>query len=317
MAKALFSEPRFNDDVAAREHLEAIRWPTGPVCPHCGGTERNSRLSGASHRPGLVFCGDCRTQFTVTVGTVFERSKVPLHKWLLANHMICSAKKGVSAHQVHRTIGVTYKTAWFMCHRIREAMTETPTGMLGGAGGIVEADETYWGRREDAPPKPTTKKERFSYRGLRAMKDQRPIVALVERDGSVRGFHMGSVTSANLAEVIRKHVDPKTHLMTDESKFYTVVGREFKKHSTVNHGRKEYVRGNVSTNTIEGFFSVLKRGLVGTFHHVGDKHLQRYINEFSFRYSNRTAVGVEDVERATKALKGISGKRLTYRPING
>lgn len=313
MSKALFAQPRFTDDNAAREHLEALRWPNGAVCPHCGGTERNVRIEGKSARPGLWFCGDCRTQFTVTVGTVFERSKVPLHKWLLANHLICSAKKGISAHQLHRTLGVTYKTAWFMSHRIREAMTDTPSGPLGGSGKIVEVDETYWGRKEDATAKPAEgTEERRRYRGMRATKDMRPIVALVERNGKVRGFHMNSVTKDNLAEALRQ-IDPKTHLMTDESRLYTKLGREFKQHSTVNHGRKEYARGNVTTNTVEGYFAILKRGLIGTYHHVGDKHLQRYVNEFDFRYNNRSAQGVEDVERADNALKGISGKRLTYR----
>lgn len=316
MSKALFAQPRFTNDDAARDHLEAIRWPNGSVCPHCGGTERNARLQGASHRPGLWFCGDCRSQFTVTVGTVFERSKVPLHKWLLANHLICSAKKGISAHQIHRTIGVTYKTAWFMVHRIREAMTEPNAGPLGGGGKIVEADETYWGRSEDAPAKPTDAEGKRRYRGTRVMKDLRPIVALVERNGKVRGFHMNAVTADNLGEALREHVHKKTHLMTDESRMYTKVGREFAKHSTVNHGRKEYARGNVTTNTVEGFFAILKRGLIGTYHHVGDKHLQRYVEEFTFRYNNRSSLGIEDAERADNALKGISGKRLTYRRIN-
>jgi transposase-like protein len=314
MSKALFAQPRFTNDDAAREHLESLRWPNGAVCPHCGGTERNVRLQGKSHRPGLWFCGDCRTQFTVTVGTVFERSKVPLHKWLLANHLICAAKKGISAHQLHRMLGVTYKTAWFMTHRIREAMTDVPSGPLGGSGKIVEVDETYWGRSEEAPAKPKEGTEaRRRYRGTRVMKDMRPIVALVERDGKMRGFHMAAVTKENLREALAKHVHPQTHLMTDEARMYRPIGRElFAQHSTVNHGRKEYARGNVTTNTVEGFFAILKRGLIGTFHHVGDKHLQRYVNEFAFRYNNRSSLGVEDIERAENALRGISGKRLMY-----
>ncbi len=314
MAKALFTLPRFTDDNAAREHLEALRWPNGPVCPHCGGTERNSRLAGESHRPGLIFCGDCRTQFTVTVGTVIERSKIPLHKWVLANHLLCSAKKGISAHQIHRTIGVTYKTAWFMVHRLRLAMTDEPTGPLGGSGKIVEVDETYWGRKEGTK-KPTDPAERKRYRGTRVMKDLRPIVALVERGGKVRSIHM-DVTKDNLKQALEQ-IDRQTHLMTDESRLYTKAGREFAKHSTVNHGRKEYARGNVTTNTVEGYFAILKRGLIGTYHHVNQRHLQRYLNEFAFRFNNRSALGVEDVERADNALKGISGKRLTYRPLSG
>ena len=316
MAKALFTLPRFTNDDAARKHLESIRWPNGPICPHCGGMERNSRLAGESHRPGLLFCGDCRSQFTVTVGTVFERSKIPLHKWVLATHLMCSAKKGMSAHQLHRTLGVTYKTAWFMAHRIREAMTEKHTGPLGGGGKIVEADETYWGRKENAPDRPTDPEERRRYRGAGVTKHMRPIVALVERDGKVRGFHMPAVTADNLGEALRQHVDMRTHLMTDESRMYDRVGREFAQHSTVNHGRKEYARGNVTTNTVEGYFGILKRGLIGTYHHVGDAHLQRYVHEFDFRYNNRSALGIEDVQRTDEALRGISNKRLTYKRVN-
>ena len=317
MAKALFTEPRYTDDTAAREHLESIRWPNGPVCPHCGGTERNVRLQGAATRPGVIFCGDCRTQFTVTVGTVMERSKIPLHKWLLANHLLCSAKKGISAHQIHRTIGVTYKTAWFMCHRLRLAMTTTPSGPIGGSGKIVEVDETYFGRKEGAV-KPKDAEDRRRYRGGRAMLDKNPIVSLVERNGTVRSFHIPQVTNQNLREALSQ-IDRKTHVMTDEARLYTGLKRDygFTKHSTVNHSKKEYARGKVTTNTVEGYFAILKRGLIGTYHRVGEKHLQRYVNEFDFRYNNRSALGIEDMERADRALKGISGKRLTYRWTNG
>jgi transposase-like protein len=260
MSKALFSLPRFTDDNAARAHLEALRWPNGAICPHCGGTERNVRIEGKSARPGLWFCGDCRSQFTVTVGTVFERSKVPLHKWVLATHLLCSSKKGMSSHQLARTLGVTYKTAWFMSHRIREAMGDAPSGKLGGGGDIVEVDETYWGTKSNATPKHKTKWKRY-YGGHH----KNAIVSLVERGGKVRSFHLPDVTNKNLREVLFSQIEKNTHLMTDEATRYWKLGQEFAKHSSVNHGKKEYARGNVTTNTVEGFFSILKRGLVGTW----------------------------------------------------
>lgn len=309
MTKALFTEPRFTDDAAAREHLEAIRWPNGAVCPACGGTERNVRITGKSARPGLWFCGDCRSQFTVTVGTVFERSKVPLHKWLLANHLICASKKGMSAHQLHRMIGVTYKTAWFMCHRIREAMGESPEGQMGGGGAPVEVDETYWGNN-----KPRGSFGKRGQGGHHKMK----VVTLVERGGKARSFQFpsGPVTGGTLRRVLAQQISPSATVHTDDSRLYYPLYRLFSKHERVNHSKGEYVRGNVTTNTVESYFSVLKRGLVGTFHHVGEQHLFRYCKEFDFRYNTRSALGVEDNERADLALKGISNKRLTYRRIN-
>jgi len=307
MSKALFAQPRFNDDDAAREHLEALRWPNGAVCPHCGGTERNVRLAGESHRPGLWFCGDCRTQFTVTVGTVFERSKVALHMWVLATHLICSSKKGMSAHQLHRTLGVTYKTAWFMAHRIREAMKDDEPGALGGGGTPVEVDETYWGQRK----------------GVRKAKGGTPhkmkVVALVERSGKARGFHVANVNAATLKPILLGNINKSATVMTDEHRAYqkAKLGQHFAGHETVNHSAGEYSReGGITTNSVESYFSTLKRGLIGTFHHVGEQHLQRYVTEFDFRYNYRTAMNVTDVERTDFALKGISGKRLTYRRIN-
>ena len=299
MAKALFNEPRFTNDEAARQHLESIRWPDGPICPHCGCFERISKLNGKAHRAGLYFCGDCRTQFTVTVGTVFERSKIPLHKWVLATHLLCASKKGMSSHQLHRMLGVTYKTAWFMTHRIREAMKTAPSGFLGGHGKTVEADETFIGT------KPGAKKRR-------AYGHKNAVFSLVERGGNVRSFHVENVTSKTLAPIIREQVASHTHLMTDDAHPYIKVGREFYKHDSVNHTAKEYVRGKAHTNTIESFFSMFKRGIIGTYHHVGTQHLQRYMHEFDFRYNNRK---VTDCERAENALKGIDGKRLTYRRI--
>ena len=309
----MFTEPRFQTEEAAREHLEAIRWPNGAVCPHCGGTERNSKLAGQSHRPGLYFCGDCRTQFTVTVGTLFERSKVPLHKWLLANHLICSSKKGISAHQIHRTLDVTYKTAWFMCNRIREAMVDTPSGPLGSGGKTVEADETYWGTTPRSKKAQAIRKAGGKVSGG----DKQKIVSLVERDGQVRSFHVASVNGKTLKAVLLGNISKDAHLMTDDAHIYRRIAKNFASHQSVNHSKGEYARGNVHSNTVEGYFSLLKRGLIGTFHHVGEQHLQRYVEEFDFKYNTRTKQGFTDAQRADKALKGISGKRLTYRRTKG
>ncbi|HEV8501813.1 MAG TPA: IS1595 family transposase [Casimicrobiaceae bacterium] len=308
MAKALFDAPQYRDPDAAREHLESIRWPKGPVCPHCGAVDRITKLQGKSHRSGLYDCGHCRDQFTVTVGTVFERSKISLDKWLFAAALMASSKKGISSKQIERMLGVTYKTAWFITHRLREAMGETPSGKLGGGGKIVEVDETYFGNKEGA-------KKRSGKVGGAAMKDKRAIVALVERGGKVRSYHVPGVTHANLKEVMFKQIDLNTHLMTDEATRYWNLGKEFAKHSSVNHGQKEYARGEVSTNTVEGYFSILKRGLIGTYQHVGERHLHRYIREFDFRYNHRIKLGYDDATRTTELLKGVSGKRLTYRRI--
>lgn len=301
MAAALFTEARFNDDDAAREHLEELRWPQGAVCPHCGGADRQSKLHGEAHRPGLYFCGHCRQQYTVTVGTVFECSKVPLHKWVLATHLLCSSKKGMSAHQLHRTLGVTYKTAWFMAHRIREAMTIEPAGQLGGDGGPVEVDETFWGNKGKHKP------------GARSYHHQMKVVSLVDRRGEKRSFHVPNVSPKTLRPILNAHIAAKAQLMTDEHGTYTKIGKDYAAHHVVNHTAKEYSRGHVTTNTVEASFALLKRGLVGTFHHVGEQHLQRYVTEFDFRWNTRAALGFDDVARASIALKNIAGKRLTYR----
>jgi transposase-like protein len=304
MGTALFTEPRFNDDDAAREHLEGLRWPKGSICPHCGGADRQSKLEGASHRPGLYFCGHCRSQYTVTVGTVFERSKVPLHKWVLATHLLCSSKKGMSAHQLHRTLGVTYKTAWFMAHRIREAMNIEPEGQLGGGAGTVEVDETFWGNKGKQA------------KGARSFHHQMKVVSLVEREGFKRSFHVRSVNAKTLGPILRSYIARDAALMTDEANAYKAIGQHFASHEFVAHSQKEYARGPITTNTVEASFALLKRGLVGTFHHVGEQHLQRYINEFDFRWNHRVAMGVHDVQRTDIALKNIAGKRLTYRRID-
>lgn len=291
------NQPHFQDVDKAREYLELIRWPNGPVCPHCGVIGAHYAIGGKAARPGLYKCKDCREQFTVTVGTVFERSKIKLNVWLQAVYLLCSSKKGMSSHQLHRILGVTYKTAWFMTHRIREAMAAgTFSGPLGSTGGIVEADETYWGNNE---------KVRRHGKGQK-MK----VFSLVERDGDVRSFHVPNVTGKTLAPILKKQVAQQAHLMTDEAPVYGKPGKEFAAHNVVNHKRREYSRGIVSTNTVEGYFSILKRGLIGTYHHVAEEHLQRYVSEFDFRYNNRK---VTDQERTVNALRGIGGKRLTYR----
>ena len=299
MSKAIHTEARFNDETAAREHLESIRWPHGPECPHCGGTERNSRLNGASHRPGLLFCGDCRKQFSVTVGTVFERSKVPLSKWLYACHLMCASKKAISSKQLERMLGVTYKTAWFISHRVREAMNIAPTGKLGGSA-PVEADETYWGNvgKND---------------GKRGYDHKMKIVTLVERNGEKRSFHVANVTAKNLRPILTANIANTARLMTDQASVYTKIGEGFASHQFVNHSAGEYARGDVTTNTVESSFAILKRGLYGTFHSVSEKHLSRYLSEFDFRWNTRQSLGFNDIERATEVLKGISGKRLTYQ----
>lgn len=256
--------PHYHDETKAREHLEAIRWPEGPTCPHCGSFNA-TRLEGKKHRAGLVQCNDCREQYTVTVGTVFERSKVPLHKWLLCNHLLCASKKGMSAKQIERMLGVTYKTAWFMCHRIREAMKVDETdGPLGGPEAVVEADETYVGGKA-------------KNRATRRPAPKKAVVALVERDGHVRSFHVANVNAKHLRGLIVTNVDRRSHLMTDESMVYTSVGREFNGHSVVNHSAKEYVTtgGFKHSNTAKNFFSIFKRGVIGTYHHMSEAHLAR------------------------------------------
>jgi transposase-like protein len=294
------TDPIYTDANKAREYLESLHWPTGPVCPHCGSVEGIKKLEGKSTRPGVYKCNPCRKPFTVTVGTIFEDSKIPLNKWLLAFRLMASSKKGMSAHQLHRSLGITYKSAWFMAHRIREAMDDTAsTGPLGGANKVVEADETYVGGKQ-------------GNRATRAVAPKKPVVALVEREGEVRSFHVANVTAKSLRPFIVTNVDRRSHLMTDESGVYTRVGREFAGHTSVIHSKGEYVRkgGFAHSNTAENFFSIFKRGLIGTYHHVSEAHLARYCREFDFRYNNRK---VSDAERTEEAMKGARGKRLTYR----
>ena len=294
------TEKRYNSEKAARKYLERVRWPDGAICPHCG-EKRASRLKGKSARPGLWFCGACRKQFTVTVGTVFERSKIPLHKWVLANHLICASKKGMSAHQLHRTLGVTYKTAWFMAHRIRESMKDDAPEPMGGEGKTIQVDETYFGHKHGQTKKRAKKKK--------ALSAKRSVVSLIT-GGKARTFHVKKADSHTVRRILVANAFRNSELHTDESRIYIKLGEEFKAHKTVNHSIKEYVGpSGESTNKCENYFSIFKRGMRGIYQHCSEKHLQRYIDEFDFRYNHRT---LTDFERAGEALRGIAGKRLTY-----
>lgn len=303
--------PIFADADKAREHLEAQRWPNGPICPHCGNADqaRIAKMEGKAHRPGLFNCRECRKQFSVTVGTVFERSKIPLNTWLLATFLLTSSKKGMSAHQLHRMLGVSYKTAWFMFHRIREAMRPGDDGYsaggLGGEGKTVEVDETFvGGKKKNKAFRPEPKKQ--------------IVMSLVERGGKVRSFHIANTSHKNVKPILYTQIDRASKLMTDKAQYYKDPGQHFAAHAVVDHSINEYVRGDDHTNTVESYFGIFKRGIMGTYHHVSEAHLKRYLCEFDFRHNERSALGVSDAERADKALAGIGGKRLTYRrPSDG
>ncbi|MCJ2069348.1 IS1595 family transposase [Methylobacterium sp. J-030] len=306
---SVLSQPHFHDEVAAVARLEAIVWPNGPVCPHCGNADpkRVYSIKGKTARPGLRTCAECRKQFTVKVGTVFEDSKVPLHKWFQAAHLLASSKKGFSAHQLHCVLEVTYRTAWFMMHRLREAMREGSLAPMGGvdgmpgASGTVEADETFIGREPGAPKK-------------RAYHHKMKVLSLLDREsGQVRSVVVDDIKPETIRPIIEANIVKEASLYTDESSIYTKVGATFADHQMTAHGAKEYVRGIVHTNTIEGYFSVFKRGMKGVYQHCGKQHLHRYLAEFDFRYNHRIALGIHDPERTERALRGIVGKRLTYR----
>jgi transposase-like protein len=314
MANSILSAKVLQNEAAAIAWVEARVWPEGPVCPHCGGVERISKMGGKATRIGLYKCYQCRKQFTVKVGTVFESSHVPMHLWLQAMYLLCSSKKGISSNQLHRTLGVTLKTAWFMSHRIREAMRTVGLAPMGGGGKTVEADETFIGRLEGQP------------KGRTGGWHKNTVLTLVERGGSARSFHVDGVRVADIAPIVRANVARESALMTDEAAYYGEVGQEFASHDTVNHARKEYARRKtrmiddetfgtetITTNTVEGFYSIFKRGMKGVYQHCSEKHLHRYLCEYDFRYSNRVRLGVDDVERTERAIKGIVGKRLTYR----
>jgi transposase-like protein len=317
MAHPVLDQKHFHDEHAAYAYVEARIWPNGPVCPHCGGVERIGKLKGKSTRIGVYKCYQCRKPFRATVGTVFEASHIPLRLWLQAIHLLASSKKGISSNQLHRILGVTLKTAWFMSHRVREAMRVLGMEPMGG---IVEGDETYIGKLDGAP------------RGLGGSGGKNAVFTLVERGGSARSFHVDAVRIDDIVPIVRANLKREAKLMTDEAGVYVEIGREFASHDTVNHREKQYARyfnevtsetgpdgkpivltTTITTNTVEGYYSIFKRGMKGVYQHCKEKHLHRYLSEFDFRYSNRVALGVDDVSRADRALKGIVGKRLTYR----
>ena len=301
MANSILSARVLQNEATAIAWVEARVWPQGPVCPHCGGFDRIGKMAGKATRIGLYKCYQCRKQFTVKVGTVFEDSHVPMNLWLQAMYLLCSSKKGISSNQLHRTLGVTLKTAWFMSHRIREAMRVVGVEPMGGAGEIVEIDETFTGRQEGQP-------KRRSGWG-----HKNTVMTLVQRGGSARSFHVDGTTSGQLIPIVRANISKEAFVMSDELTAYNKLGDEYWQHQTVNHSADEYVRGIVHTNTVEGYYSIFKRGMKGVYQHCKEKHLHRYLAEFDFRYSNRIRLGVDDVERTARAVKGIVGKRLTYR----
>ena len=311
MSSSVISDRHFHDEREAFAYVEARVWPNGPICPHCGNADatRIRLMQGKSTRLGVRQCNECRKPFTVKVGTIFESSHVQLRLWLQAIHLVCSSKKGISANQLHRILGVTLKTAWFMGHRIREAMRVGGLSPLGGEGQTVEVDETFIGRKQGAV--------------VRAGAGHKnAVLTLVERGGSARSFHIDGATVASIAPLVRDNLARESHMMTDEAAHYTRLGREFADHSTVDHSRDEYgwtdrkTGFNANTNTVEGYYSIFKRGMKGVYQHCQEKHLHRYLAEFDFRYSNRVKLGIDDVTRADRALKGVVGKRLTYQTIN-
>jgi transposase-like protein len=308
MAKPVLSASYFHNEEAAFEYVEAHLWPEGPVCPHCGNVDGKSigRLTGKSSRPGLRKCYACRKTFTVRIGSIFEDSHFPLHLWLQAIQLITASKKGISTRQIQRAFNCSMKTAWFLTHRIREIMKPANDGLtspMGGDGETIEADFSFVGRKPG----------RKVRRGTGHMN---AVLSLVERDGRVRSFHMPNVRGETLSAVLASHASPKSNFMTDEEATFVEIGWNFASHGTVTHSKDEYVRYEgdrvITTNTVEGFFSILKRGIYGVYQHVSEAHLHRYLNEFDFRYSHREKLGVDDVKRASLALKGAKGRRLTY-----
>jgi transposase-like protein len=301
MAHPVLDQKHFHDENAAYAYVEARIWPNGPVCPHCGGVDRIGKLQGKSTRIGVYKCYQCRKPFRATVGTVFEASHIPLRLWLQGIHLMASSKKGISSNQLHRVLGITLKSAWFMSHRIREAMRALNLEPMGGDGMVIEADETYIGRLEGVPKQKTG----GAHKNI--------VLTLVERGGSARSFHVDSTSVADIAPIVRENVRRESRLHTDEARHYKEVGREYEEHGAINHGAYEYARGDITTNTVEGYYSIFKRGMKGIYQHCAEKHLHRYLSEFDFRYSNRVALGIDDVARSDRALKGIVGKRLTYK----
>ncbi len=312
----VLSHKRFWDEEEAYNWVEAHLWPNGPVCPHCGGVDRNGKLKGKSTRIGTYKCYDCRKPFTVKVGTIFEDSHLPMRMWLQAIALMAASKKGISSNQLHRMMGITLKSAWFMSHRIREAMRTGGLAPMGGAGGVVEIDETVYGRTATHP------KGRRRGSGIKSSQHLNVILSLVERGGGVRSYHVEGSTVSQVIPIVYDNIDRETQVMTDAAQLYKYRLQHFASHDRVDHSKEEYVRyelGRVTihTNTVEGFFSVFKRGMRGTYQHCSEKHLHRYLAEFDFRYNNRIGLGVDDNQRAAAALQGVKGKRLTYRAAGG
>lgn len=308
-----FAAAHFQSHEAARDFLEKTRWPEGPICSHCGVVNHAYKTK----KPGWYRCAEkeCRKDFTVTTGTVMERSHIGLHKWLMGFYLMASSKKGVSSHQLHRALGLDYKSAWFMTHRIREAMRPDGTiDPLGGPGssGIVEADETYYGRAKEKHLK-QKRYTPYTKGGWKHKGAARPVVALVERGGKVRTFHVANADKVTVSKIVTENIAKEARLHTDESRLYTEIGREFSAHETVHHSSGEYVRDDVHTNSAEGYFSIFKRGMRGIYQHCGEKHLHRYLAEYDFRYNHRVALGVGDIDRTLAAIRGVAGKRLMYR----
>jgi transposase-like protein len=307
--QSILSAPHFHNEEAAYAFVEARLWPAGPVCPFCGCTKDHvGKLAGKTTRPGLYKCYGCRKPFTVKIGTIMESSHVPLRVWLQAIYLMACSKKGISTRQLQRMIGCGLKTAWFLSHRIREAMADHDVnrGPLGGAGKIVEADETYVGGKERNKHRNKRNADNIGSVGKEI------VFSLVERGGKVRSQHIANVSAQNLRPILQQQLDAASALMTDGEGQYRLVGPMFARHEVVNHSIGEYVRGDAHTNTIEGYFSILKRGIIGVYHHVSQEHLKRYLAEFDFRYNERAALGVDDLERADRVLSGVHGKRLTY-----
>ncbi len=305
MSKSQFNAPHFQSPEAAREYLEALRWGSDRVCPHCGTVNE----SFATKKAGVYRCRakECRRDFSVTTKSVMESSHIKLNVWLQAFFLMSSSKKGISSHQLHRALGITYKSAWFLTHRIREAMRAG--GLMppmGGSGKTVEADETFIGKNAFSPK--GRKKPGVAFRNI--------VLTLVERGGSARSFPIDTHTLTEITAIVRANVHHETAMNTDEGKWYNELGEHFASHDTVNHSKDEYVRSDITTNTVEGYYSIFKRGMKGVYQHCSEKHLHRYLSEFDFRYSNRVALGVNDGERADIAIKGAAGKRLTYRQPN-
>lgn len=306
---SVLSAKHFHDEAAAYKFIEAKLWPDGRVCPHCGVIGRSGALKGKTTREGLYKCYECRKPFTVKIGTIFEDSRIKLHIWLQAIALITSSKKGISANQLARVLGISVKSAWFLSHRLREVMKDTSGGTLGG-GGVAEIDETYYGSKKD---KPTMKTDGtpFLTTGKSAHKMQ--VVSIIERGGKVRSFHVERVDKQTVARIVVENISKETVLYTDESRLYKGVDAHVADHDTVRHGAKEYVRGQVHTNTVEGFFGNFKKGMVGIFQHCHEKNLHRYLQEFDFKYNTRQALGYNDQDRAEIMLRNVTGKRLTYQ----